>query len=73
MYPSLTMAAPRKKTTPKGPRGGETTVSKSGMVRKTLWLHGDEADALREKAYQERRAESEIVREALRGFLGIED
>ena len=71
MYP-LAMAAPRKKTT-KGPRGGETTVSKSGMVRKTLWLHGDEADALREKAYQERRAESEIVREALRAYLGIED
>lgn len=69
----LAMAAPRKKTTPKGPRGGETTVSKSGMVRKTLWLHADEAEALREKAYQERRAESEIVREALRGFLGIED
>jgi len=67
------MAAPRKKAAAKGPRGGETTISKSGMVRKTLWLHGDEADALREKAYQERRAESEIVREALRGFLGIED
>jgi hypothetical protein len=56
-----------------GPRGGTTTVSKSGMVRKTLWLHGDEADALREKAYRERRAESEIMREALRRLLGIED
>jgi hypothetical protein len=56
-----------------GPRGGETTVSKSGMVRKTLWLHGDEAEALRERAFKERRAESEIVREALRGYLGIED
>lgn len=66
------MAAPRKKPA-KGPRGGETTVSKSGMVRKTLWLHGDEADALREKAFRERRAESEIVREALRSLLGIED
>lgn len=65
-----------KKTPPRpltGPRGGETTVTKSGMVRKTIWLHGDEAEVLREKAYQERRAESEIVREALRGYLGIED
>jgi hypothetical protein len=65
-----------KKKTPQpttGPRGGETTVSKSGMVRKTLWLHGDEAEALRERAYHERRAESEVVREALRGYLGIED
>jgi hypothetical protein len=65
--------ATKKRQPATGPRGGETTVSKSGMVRKTLWLHGDEADALREKAYQERRAESEIVREALRSFLGIED
>jgi hypothetical protein len=56
-----------------GPRGGETTISKSGMVRKTLWLHGDEAEVLRERAFKERRAESEIVREALRGYLGIED
>lgn len=56
-----------------GPRGGKTTVSKSGMVRKTLWLHGDEAEALRELAYRERRAESDIMREALRRLLGIED
>jgi hypothetical protein len=55
-----------------GPRGGKTTVSASGMVRKTLWLHGDEAEALRERAYRERRAESEIMREALRRLLGIE-
>ena len=55
------------------PPGGETTVSKSGMVRKTLWLHGDEAEALRLRAFKERRAESEIVREALRALLGIED
>ncbi len=64
----------KKTTQPKtGPRGGETTVSKSGMVRKTLWLHGDEADALRLRAFKERRAESEIMREALRKLLGIED
>ena len=56
-----------------GPRGGRTTVSASGMVRKSLWLHGDEAEALRERAYRERRAESEIMREALRWRLGIED
>jgi hypothetical protein len=57
----------------KGPRGGETTVSKSGMIRKTIWLHGDEAEVLRERAFRERRSESEIVREALRAFFGIED
>jgi len=41
-------------------------VSASGMVRKILWLHSDEAEALRLKAFKERRAESEIMREALR-------
>jgi len=61
------------KKTPKGPRGGETTVSKSGMVRKTLWLHSDEAEELRQRAFKERRPESEIVREGLRKILGIED
>jgi hypothetical protein len=61
------------KTQQTGPRGGETTVSKSGMVRKTLWLHGDEAEALRLRAFNDRRPESEIVREALRAYLGIED
>jgi hypothetical protein len=57
----------------KGPRGGTTTVSESGMVRKTIWLHEDEAEALRRRAFDERRGESEIVREALRRLLGIED
>ena len=60
-------------TKPIGPRGGETTVTKSGMVRKTMWLHGEEAEALRLRSFEERRAESEIVRVALRQYLGIED
>jgi hypothetical protein len=69
----MPMATRKQKAPQKGPRGGETTVSKSGMVRKTLWLHGDEAEALRLRAFKERRAESEIVREALRRLLAIED
>lgn len=56
-----------------GPRGGETTVSKTGMLKKTLWLHPDEAEALRKKAYEERRTEAEILREGLRRVLGLED
>jgi hypothetical protein len=43
------------------------------MVRKTIWLHGEEAEPLRLRAFEERRAESEIVRAALRQYLGIED
>jgi hypothetical protein len=56
-----------------GPRGGETTISKTGMIRKTLWLHPDEAEALRQKAFHERRTEAEILREGLRRIVGLED
>lgn len=44
-----------------------------GGVKKTMWFHRDEAEALRERAYTTRRSESAIVREAVRRFLGIED
>jgi hypothetical protein len=42
-------------------------------VKKTIWFHEDEAEALRLLAFKERRSESAIVREALRRLLGIED
>lgn len=56
-----------------GPRGGETTINKRGMVRKSVWLHADEAKALRERAFREERSEAEILREGLRQVLGLED
>jgi hypothetical protein len=54
---------------PTGPRGGTTTVTKSGMVKKNLWIPQDEAELLREKAFQERRSEADIIREGLRTVL----
>lgn len=48
-----------------GPRGGTTTVTRSGMVKKNLWIPREEAEALREKAFAERRSEAEIIREGL--------
>jgi hypothetical protein len=42
-------------------------------VKKTIWFHEDEAEALRLLAFKERRSESAIVREAVRRLLGIED
>lgn len=54
---------------PVGPRGGTTTVTKSGMVKKNLWIPRDEAEALREKAFHERRSEADIIREGLRAVL----
>lgn len=56
-----------------GPRGGKTTKTDTGLVRKTIWLHEDESEALREKAFNERRSESEIVREAVRKLLQLPD
>lgn len=50
----------------------EGGITKSG-VKKTLWFHRDEAEALRVAAFEQRRTESEIVREAVRRHLGIED
>ena len=49
--------------------GGITTTGK----RKTIWFHADEAEALRVAAFEQRRRESEIIREAVRRFLKIPD
>jgi hypothetical protein len=60
-----------KETT--GPRGGKTTMTETGLVRKTIWLHTEEAEELRRHSYEERRSESELVREAVRQFFKIPD
>ena len=39
----------------------------------TLWLHEDEAEALRQKAFKERRTQAEILRDGLRRVLDLED
>lgn len=54
-----------KEERPTGPRGGTTTVTPSGLVKKNLWIPAEDAEALRQKAHHERRSESEILREGL--------
>lgn len=56
---------------PRGPKGGRTTRTRSGLVRKSLLVGAEEAQALRQEAYLTERSEAEIVREALRRFLGL--
>jgi hypothetical protein len=55
----------------------EAKQEKAGItekgIKKTIWFHEDEAEALRVRAFEERRSESAIVREAVRRLLGIED
>lgn len=58
---------------PRGPRGGKTTVSADGaLVRKTFFIDREVEEALREESYRTRRTEAEIVRWLLRDHYGIE-
>jgi hypothetical protein len=50
---------------PRGPKGGVTTRSMSGMVKKNLWLTGEMAARLRQQAEEDGIAEAEIFRRAL--------
>lgn len=50
-------------------REGITTTG----VKKTIWFHEDEAEALRRRAFEDRRSESSLVRLAVRRLLGLED
>ncbi len=58
-------------------KGKAAKEEKAGIteagVKKTIWFHEDEAEALRLRAFKERRSESAIVREAVRRLLKIED
>ena len=54
-------------------REKEQREAAADLVRKALYLHRDEAEALRLRAFKDRRSESSLVREALRRFLGIVD
>lgn len=49
----------------RGPKGGTTTLTASGMVKKNLWVTRSMAERLREEAYERRTSEPEIIRQAL--------
>lgn len=55
-----------------GPRGGTTTVSAAGMVRKNLWINFAEDDALRQVAFDQRRSQTEVIRAGLRLALRLD-
>jgi len=44
-----------------------------GLVREVSYLHPDEAAALASRAEEKRCSKSEIIRRALRKYLGVED
>jgi Arc/MetJ-type ribon-helix-helix transcriptional regulator len=43
-----------------------------GLTRETAYLYDDEDGALEERAKKERCSKSEVIRRALRRYLGIE-
>jgi hypothetical protein len=50
-----------------------TAFTSGGLVREVSYLHEDEVRALAERARKERASKAEIIRRALRAYLGIED
>jgi len=62
-----------QRTPTRGPRGGTTTITASGRVRKNLWISHEENEALRRQAYETRHSETEIIRRGLRAALGLEE
>ena len=68
------MAAPKRpKTASLTPRGGTTTVTGAGLVRKTLYFSPAEWEAIRREAYETGAPYTDIVRRAVRRALAIED
>jgi hypothetical protein len=64
------MATTKRRKT--GPRGGKTTVSKSGLlVRKAFLIGWEENDALRLASFETGLAEADLVRRALRSYFKL--
>ena len=56
-----------------GPRGGKTTISPGGLMRKTFYLGPEEEEQLRQEAFQLRRSEGDIVRRLIRVHYGLDE
>ena len=55
------------------PRERQKHTTKGGLTRETAYLYEDEERALEERAARERCSKSEVMRRALRAYLGIQD
>ncbi len=52
-------------------RKSKTTITPGGLLRKTVYFGENEWRAIKKKAYMEDRPYTDIVREAVRDFLGL--
>jgi hypothetical protein len=55
----------------RGPRGGLTTVTPGGLTRVSTYLDETERTAVRSRAFQEERSISDVIRSAVRHYLGL--
>lgn len=55
-----------------GPRGGTSTVTKGGRVRTVIFLEPEEKRALKVAAAERDCSASDVVRAALRRYLGLD-
>lgn len=53
----------------KGPRGGKTTRTSTGLVKKNFWLPREMTEQLREAAFRMRVSEADLMRRALEQLL----
>lgn len=60
-------AGPRREPSAqrRGPRGGTTTITQRGWVKKNLWLPPGLSEQLREESFKQRTSEAELVRRGL--------
>jgi hypothetical protein len=58
---------------PKEARPDRRPATTRGLIREVSYLHPDEEEALVKQAEQKRCSKAEIIRRALRAYLGIED
>jgi hypothetical protein len=61
---------PKRETPPRTPRKPFTG---RGLIREVSYLHEDEDEGLEKRAAKDRCSKAEIIRRALRAYLGIED
>jgi metal-responsive CopG/Arc/MetJ family transcriptional regulator len=59
----------KKDNTPKERR----RFAGTNLVREVAYMHEDESEAIDRRAKKERASKSEIIRRAVRAYLGIED
>ncbi len=55
----------------RGPRGGLTTVTPGGLTRVSTYLDEVERTAVRSRAFEEERSISDVIRSAVRHYLGL--